>query len=153
MQNSFLNQRLPNQAFPPSTGAWRANQLNKNTISKENFPVSGQNRAWFLLFWETVLSWNKPARKTAAGRKNVIATLEHSLFEGQPDKALILKLTNVFLYVSVPLCFIDQHNIVWVIQSFILEPAAKYNIQSSAKQESVCSCVNDVVLHKTFQNL
>lgn len=66
----------------------------------------------------------------ANGRKNVITTLEGSLFEGQPDKVLILKLTNVFLYVSVPLCFIYQHNIVWVIQSLILEPTAKYNIQN-----------------------
>lgn len=39
------------------------------------------------------------------GRKNVIATLEGSLFEDYPDKVLILKLTNVFLYVSVPLYF------------------------------------------------
>lgn len=29
--------------------------------------------------------------------KNVIATLEGSLFEDWPDKVLILKLTNVFL--------------------------------------------------------
>lgn len=59
----------------------------------------------------------------------------------------------MFLYISVPLCFIDQHIIVWVIQSLILEPAAKYNIQSSAKQEAVCSYVNDFVLHKAFQNI
>lgn len=89
----------------------------------------------------------------ANGRKNVTTTLEGALFEGQPDKVLILKLTNVFLYVSVPLCFIDQHNIVWVIQSLILEPAAKYNTQSSAKREAVCSYKNDVFLHKTCQNL
>lgn len=74
----------------------------------------------------------------ANGRKNVIATLEGSLFEGQPDKVLILELTNVFLYISVPLCFIDLHNIVWVIQSLILEPAAKYSLESPAKQEAVC---------------
>lgn len=89
----------------------------------------------------------------ANGRKNVIATLEGSLFEGQPDKVLISKLTNVFLYVSVPLCFIDQCNIVWLIQSLILEPAAKHNLQRSAKQEAVRSYINDVALHKTSQNL
>lgn len=48
------------------------------------------------------------------GRKNVIATLEGSLFEDWPDKVVISKLTNAFLYVSALLCFKDQH-IVWVI--------------------------------------
>lgn len=75
----------------------------------------------------------------ANGRNNVIATLEGSLLEGQPDKVLISKLTNGFLYINVPLCFIDQHNIVWLIQSLILEPAVKHNLQSSAKQEALCS--------------
>lgn len=83
------------------------------------------------------------------GRKNVIATLEGSLFEDQPGKILILKLTNVFLHVSLPLYFKDQH-IVWVIQDLILEPAAKHNLQSSAKQDAVRSYVHYAVLQKTF---
>lgn len=45
----------------------------------------------------------------ANGRKNVIATLEGSLFEGQPDKVLTLELTNVFLYIRFH--FVLQTNI------------------------------------------
>lgn len=46
-------------------------------------------------------SCSKYARKMTNGRKNVIVTLEGSLFEDWPDKITVLKLTNVFLYASV----------------------------------------------------
>lgn len=78
-----------------------------------------------------------------------LLSLKTPRFEDQSDKVLISKLTNAFLYVSVPLCFKDQH-VVWFIQDLILKPAAKRDLLTSAKQEAGCSCVHYVVLQKLF---
>lgn len=66
-------------------------------------------------------------------------------------KVLISKVTNEFLHVSVPLWFKNQR-IVWLRQDCNLEPAAKHNFQSSAKQEAVCSYEYYAVLQKLFSN-